>query len=547
VTKSGTNDFHGEAFYRYTDDNMRARTASEDQPGQEKVSSSEKEYGFAVGGPIIQDRLHFFFTYEAKRFSLPTTVVADNGADGGVPSLPPEAAAFFGPATKPFQEDLYFGKLDWELTDADRLELSGQYRDEAQEDFTGSNSRQHGTVTDNHDKRFSLRWEHSADRWFNEVLATHEDSFNNPVPITDGNGFIYQWGATNDPTIIQIGGASPLAAQTKGQKGWSLEDNLTFNNFDCTGGHTVKMGARYKDIDLHAADALDINPQFYFTLDNPTFTSDVPYKAFFTKPVTGVGGLSPSVVTSAKQYGLYIQDDWAVNEHLLLNLGLRWDYEEKPGLPGLRHARQRRGRAQRAGPERAGRADLRAVARQWRHRHQRLTSAPAATAAHPRTSGSRGWASRTTSMPTRTTWCMAAPGRSYDRDLYDYLQLEITKAALPQFTVYFQDPATGACRGDPCFVWDPNYLNGLGTLQGLVQAGNGGEVDMLNNDLKVPYSDQFSLGMTNKVGDWITDATVARILSYDGFVFTLGNRYPNGDFFENGASPGATACPASAR
>jgi len=542
VTKSGTNDFHGEAFYRYTDDNMRARTASEDQPGQEKVSSSEKEYGFAVGGPIIQDRLHFFFTYEAKRFSLPTTVVADNGADGGVPSLPPEAAAFFGPATKPFQEDLYFGKLDWELTDADRLELSGQYRDEAQEDFTGSNSRQHGTVTDNHDKRFSLRWEHSADRWFNEVLATHEDSFNNPVPITDGNGFIYQWGATNDPTIIQIGGASPLAAQTKGQKGWSLEDNLTFNNFDWHGGHTVKMGARYKDIDLHAADALDINPQFYFTLDNPTFTSDVPYKAFFTKPVTGVGGLSPSVVTSAKQYGLYIQDDWAVNEHLLLNLGLRWDYEENPAYLDFVTPDNVVAALNAQDPNApAGQTYAQSLANGGIDINDYIGTGSNRSAPKDEWQPRLGFSYDIGADENHVVH--GGAGRSYDRDLYDYLQLEITKAALPQFTVYFQDPTTGACRGDPCFVWDPNYLNGLGTLQGLVQAGNGGEVDMLNNDLKVPYSDQFSLGMTNKVGDWVTDATVARILSYDGFVFTLGNRYPNGDFFENGSQPWGNGVP----
>ena len=54
---------------------------------------------------------------------------------------------------------------------------------------------------------------------------------------------------------------------------------------------------------------------------------------------------------------------------------------------------------------------------------------------------------------------------------------------------------------------------------------------MINNNLKAPYSDQFSLGIRNKVGDWNTDATVARIVSKDGFVFTLGNRYPNGAFW----------------
>jgi len=548
VTKSGTNDFHGEAFYRYTDDSMRARTASEDQPGREKVSSSEKEYGFSVGGPIIEDRLHFFFTYEAKRFDLPTTIVPDGGAEGGVPFLPPDVSALLGPAAQPFQEDLYFGKLDWEITDADRLEFAGQYRDESQEGFSGSNSREHGIVSDNHDKRFSLRWEHSADQWFNEVLLTHEDSFNNPVPITDGNGFVYQYSGNgaNDPTIIQVGGASPLAAQTKGQKGWSIEDNLTFNNFDWHGSHTVKMGARYKDVDLHAADALDINPQFYFSLDNPAFPSDTPWKAFFTKPVTGIGSLSPAVVTSAKQYGLYIQDDWAVNNHLLLNIGLRWDYEKNPAYLDFVTPQNVIDALNSPNPDPnapAGQTYAQALANGGININDYISNGNNRSAPKDEWQPRLGFSYDVDADEQHVIH--GGAGRSYDRDLYDYLQLEITKAALPQFTVYFQDPATGACRnnGSPCVPWDPNYLNGLGNLQALVQAGNGGEVDMLNNDLKVPYSDQFSLGMTNTIGQWITDATVTRILSHDGFVFTLGNRYPNGDFFQNGSQPWGNGVP----
>ncbi len=38
-------------------------------------------------------------------------------------------------------------------------------------------------------------------------------------------------------------------------------------------------------------------------------------------------------------------------------------------------------------------------------------------------------------------------GRSYDRDLYDYLQVEVTKAALPEYTVYFPNAAGTAANG----------------------------------------------------------------------------------------------------
>ena len=73
-TKSGTNEFHGEVFGTYTDDAGARRRRREHAAGK-KTQSQEKEYGLAFGGPIIQDQMHFFFTYEAKRFDTPMTVV----------------------------------------------------------------------------------------------------------------------------------------------------------------------------------------------------------------------------------------------------------------------------------------------------------------------------------------------------------------------------------------------------------------------------------------------------------------------------------------
>jgi hypothetical protein len=58
ITRSGTNEFQGEAFGTFTADNFRARTPGEIDSGR-KSESESKEYGVAFGGPIIQDKLHF--------------------------------------------------------------------------------------------------------------------------------------------------------------------------------------------------------------------------------------------------------------------------------------------------------------------------------------------------------------------------------------------------------------------------------------------------------------------------------------------------------
>ena len=544
ATKSGTNEFKGEAFYRYTNEDMRAKTPAERQVGQDKMVSAEKEYGFALGGPIIKDKAHFFVTYEAKRFDLPVTIAPSGSVTGLVNQLPAEAQAGLGPASQPFQQDLIFGKIDFELTDADRLELTVQDRDETQQEFADQTAKDHGKETKNTDRRYALRWNHSGERFYNEMMVTHEDSFNNPKPLTLGNGYNYTGpDGTDERDIVSIGGASAFSSQVKGQKGWSIEDNLTLDGIEWAGDHTIKMGAKYKKIDLYASDAAQINPQFYYTVGNPTFPDDIPYKAQFVKPATGVSGVSGEVRSKVTQIGLFIQDDWQVNDHLQLNLGLRWDYEKNPSYLNFVTPTEVVNALNSQDPRAAaGQTYADTLALGGLDINDYISNG------HNRKAFKGAWQPRLGFSydinADEQHVIHGGAGRSYDRDLFDYLQLETTKLALPQPTIYFRNPATGTCfQGNAaCYDWNPNLLNGIGNLQNLIGAtsNDGLEIDLLNNNLKAPYADQFSLGMSNQIGEWLTDATISRTLTYDGFAFTLGNRYPTGQFFDDPRLCGGT-------
>ena len=538
-TKSGTNDLHGELFGTYTDQDWRAKTPSE-LAANRQTPSKEKEYGFALGGPIIQDQMHFFFAYEAKRFDTPKAVLP--GVIGLESLLPPDVAAQIGPAGLPFTEDLYFGKIDWEFSDRDRIELSSKVRKEDQADNIGTAQAVSSSIlVKNDDTRIDGRWQHSADRWFNDFLLTYEKTFNAPSSIGFGNGSIYTTdiGNLNDATIIDVGPASPLSAQNKGQRGTGFQDDLTFNNFSWHGDHTIKTGIKYKDVKLTAQDAEDINPQFYYDVTMAGTTAQ-PYKAFFTNPVPGE---SPVAVSRNKQFGTYIQDDWAVNDKLTLNLGVRWDYERTPSY--LDYVTPANVVAALNGPDpnAPGQTYAQSLALGGVNVNDYISTGNNRKAIKDEWQPRLGFSYDLNGDETHVVH--GGAGRAYDRDLFDYLQLEETKAALPQFTVYFQDPS-GQCHknGAPCVAFNPAYLNGLSNLQGLVASSNTGkEVDLINNNLKAPYSDQFSIGMRNKVGDWNTDATIARIVSKDGFAFTLGNRYPSGAFWVDGGQPWGNGVP----
>ena len=542
-TKSGTNDFHGEVFGNYTNDAWRAQTPSE-VAADKRIPSKEKQFGFAVGGPIIRDQVHFFFTYEGKRFSTPVAVVP--GVSGITSLLPADVAAQFGPADKAFTENLYFGKLDWEPTDRDRFELSAKIRKEDQIDNVGDQTAaSSGIDTKNDDKRIAARWQRSADRWFNELLVTYEDSFNSPSARSLGNGSTYTFQPSNDKNIVSVGPASPLSTQNKGQKGTALQDDLTFSNLSWHGDHTVKLGVKYKQIKLTAADALDINPQFFYDV-NVSGTATLPWKTFFTNPVPG---LTPTAESKNNQFGTYIQDDWAVTHQLTLNLGIRWDYEKTPSY--LDYVTPANVVAALNGPNPDSTAPLgqtyaQALALGGVNVNDYISNG------HNRSANTNEWQPRLGFSfdinGDQKHVVFGGIGRAYDRNLYDYLQLEQTKASLPELTVFFQGlpghGCTAATASKTCVAWDPKYLNGLANLQALVAGSNAGhEVDAINNHLKAPYSDQFSLGMRNKVGDWHTTATLAYIHSKDGFGFTLGNRYPSGAFWLNGGQPWGNGVP----
>src|SRR6185312_10358491 len=88
-TRSGTNEFEGQVVGSFTADNFRARTPSEVASGR-KVESKDKEFGVSFGGPIIQDVMHFFVTYEGKRFVTPIAVTPGAGGASVSALLPAE-------------------------------------------------------------------------------------------------------------------------------------------------------------------------------------------------------------------------------------------------------------------------------------------------------------------------------------------------------------------------------------------------------------------------------------------------------------------------
>ena len=75
VTRSGTNAFHGNAFYYNRNSATGANDAISKASGFPKPYDALQQFGAALGGPIRQDRLWFFVDYEQQLENDPISVI----------------------------------------------------------------------------------------------------------------------------------------------------------------------------------------------------------------------------------------------------------------------------------------------------------------------------------------------------------------------------------------------------------------------------------------------------------------------------------------
>ena len=113
----------------------------------------------------------------------------------------------------------------------------------------------------------------------------------------------------------------------------------------------------------------------------------------------------------------------------------------------------------------------------------------------------------------------------------------MTKVSCPHRTYTFATPAH-SCETAHVLAGDPAYLDPEVRPAVAASYGTGREVYLNHNNLRVPYSDQFSLGIRNTFGDWNTEFTLSHIRSKDGVAAFLGNRRDGGLFFAPGTTWG---------
>ncbi len=318
VTRSGTNDFHGEAAYYFRRTPMSARPAL--LAFTAPTPNVNVDAGNAnAGGRLVKDRVFWFGAFEKVKRDLPATVSVSGAtlAQLGLPSNYADAIPFGQNVT------FFFGKTDIQINNANRLAL--RYNGH-RNDSPYNSSTIGGLFLIDRTYNFVDRSHGGAAQLISVISANVVNELRFQMPFRSQQQ--QRFSATGTGPAITIPGVANFGNSL--DTGFVYEemtpevtDNLSWN----LGTHTVKVGFGSRFIR---------DQQVAATFANYTFPSIAAYLA--AKNGTAPRGYTtfqqlvgePSLKYNSTFWNFYGQDTWKPRPNLTLTYGVRYDLYQPP-------------------------------------------------------------------------------------------------------------------------------------------------------------------------------------------------------------------------
>ncbi|HET6431788.1 TonB-dependent receptor [Dyella sp.] len=359
VTKSGTNAFHGSAYYSYRNANHLVGDAGwlpSDNRGY-KYNGYDKDstYGVTVGGPIIKDKLFFFVAAEHEKT---TGIGADsaNGLDqslgngpstsgkvspGDLQQVIDTATALgltpgnFGGATGlTYDDKRYLGKIDWNITDNHRASFTYQNTKELLPAVGGNGPSSVGLSSYTYTKEITTKnyVGHLFDDWTENFSTEAKVGYQEYVQDTTAP---FQQPAVN----------VNLSADGKGPSVNLGEERFRhYNHIDTKklsvflaatyylGDHVLKGGIDYQRNKINNLfGQAEFGVYTFWGLDNFAAGNYNKYELYHPAPGYQLDDIAGKWTYS--QYSPFLQDTWQVNDQLSLQYGVRVDIPHSGGKP----------------------------------------------------------------------------------------------------------------------------------------------------------------------------------------------------------------------
>jgi hypothetical protein len=358
ITKSGTNAMHGDLFYylRYPSLNALDPLGKTQGIFTQPVHQ-QQQFGGSTGGPIVRDKLFYFFTYDGFRevnpilytSSIPATTLATYACPAPITATQCSTAKAFlsaqvGAFSRYINQNIFFPKLDYQLNPTNHLASSFNWQDFKEPNgYNTSASSNNGSVTQNgtayfHERFLMANWSTVlSNRSANEVRFQwsrdlETDTTNSPGPSVSIAG-LSAYGETSalpraafpDEHLWEL---DEIFSTTRGKHtlkaGASMDlfHELLINLFQGDGGYSYSAGTTSASFSNWVQDVYQVNGGQHYN----SFTQ-------VNDPITGVGRDD----FWNQDLSGFVEDAWKATNNLTLDLGLRYDIQviPKPPRPNL--------------------------------------------------------------------------------------------------------------------------------------------------------------------------------------------------------------------
>jgi hypothetical protein len=330
VTRGGTNNFNGRLYTYFRDDTFNARNAFLPETAP-KPQERTLQSGVGLGGPIVRNRAHFYFTAEH-----------DSELIAGFKRFPPAAAPLATDMIGEFTVDAnnYFARGDLQLTNKHFMNVRWllETAPTKGEGFNTNNA----TID-------AQTWESD---WDHMITGTFTSVFGDRASNVIRGGRIGEELATGAQTyfdenvnFIGFAGRDPLTigqlnnhpSYLTGKGGnmvrtvirtYVLDEAFSYFLPRMAGEHNFKAGGGISFNQMPPRTTVD-SGTFIFRTDaayNPADPATYPAQFDITLGPEGSNGFD--VYSKDRRYYFFVEDKWAVSGNLTLNLGLRYDHQD---------------------------------------------------------------------------------------------------------------------------------------------------------------------------------------------------------------------------
>ncbi|MGE5341439.1 MAG: TonB-dependent receptor [Candidatus Omnitrophota bacterium] len=339
VTKSGTNEFHGSAYFEGRNQNFVGKG-----PDDVKYRKfSEGLYGASLGGPIVKNKLFFFVSGEIFKQSTPEDYYIDGSGASYDFGHKAEADRFisilngygydaggYGQVVNDKTSKKLFARFDWNLSDKHRLTVRNNYVDANKDSLYRDNMRTFnfgnaGVIYKSKSNSTVLQ----VDSAFGQNLSNQ--LILNYTLIRDKPTYM---GAAFPRIVVNLGGGISFNAGSEEYRHRNIlnqdliefTDNLTLYSK----GHTFIFGTHNEFFKFYNVYVQRSFGKYEFSsLDNLEAGKPSRYDRYYS--------LTDDPNAPAEfwvyQLGLFAGDEWTVSKNFTLTYGVRADLPLMPGKP----------------------------------------------------------------------------------------------------------------------------------------------------------------------------------------------------------------------